>query len=402
VSISLYTAEQEERLFIRRMARTWSRSGLITDEQLGIIDSRTDPGLSQTNVFFRILFFVFTYICMQAVIGGYVWMVGLRSEVSMAWSALAFGIAMSGLAEYLAGRKSLYRHGIEEALALAGMALVCTGIVIFISLLKIEPRFLITTGAMLASACSFWLYLRFGFLYAAVISAACACVVPFQLSLPPASERAILAMFLALILLTSIRAESFETRDFRKARSAMLQACLLAGIYLAVNLRLPELGRSHFGNPALFHSPHAGFPPLFYWATYGLTYLVPALGLYHGMKSRKRIVINASLIAALLTLATNKDYLGFKHYAWDPAVLGVVMVVAAIVIMRWLANGTREARNGVTAQNLLKAENHGINLAELGAALLPGAIQANLPPESPPDKPFADGQSGGGGASSGY
>jgi len=208
-------------------------------------------------------------------------------------------------------------------------------------------------------------------------------------------------MLLVLVLLTSIRAESFEIHDFRKERGALLQACLLAGIYLAVNLRLPELGRAHFGNPAPFYQPHAGFPPLFYWATYGLTFLVPALGLYHGLKSRKRIVINVSLIAALLTLATNKDYLGFKHFAWDPAVLGVAMVVAAIFIMRWLANGDREARNGFTAQNLLKPENHGINLAELGAALLPGAIQANLPPSSP-DRPFAGGQSGGGGASSGY
>ena len=401
MSISLYTAEQEERIFIRREARTWARSGLITDGQLAIVDSRTDPGLSRTNVFFRILFFVFTYICMQAVVGFCVWVVGLRNEVSIAWAALAFGIAMVGLAEYLVRRKSFYRYGIEEALALAGMALACAGIVIFISLLHIELRLLITTGALLASAGAFWLYLRFGFLYAAVISAACACIVPFQLSLPPASERAIAAMVLALVLLTSIRAESLETRDFRKERSAILQACLLAGIYLAVNLRLPELGRAHFGNPGPFYQPHAGFPSLFYWATYGLTFLVPLLGLYHGLKSRKRIVINASLIAALLTLATNKDYLGFKHYAWDPAVLGIVMVMAAVAIMRWLANGGREARNGYTAQNLLKPENHGIHLADLGAAVLPGAIHANLPPSSP-DKPFAGGQSGGGGASSGY
>jgi hypothetical protein len=399
--ISLYTNEQEERLFIRGDARTWARSGLITDEQLGIIDSRTDPGLSRTNVFFRILFFLFTNTCMQAVIGFYVFVVGVRGEVSIAWAALAFGVVMSGLAEYLAGRKSFYRYGIEEALALAGMALACTGIVIFISLLHIELRLLITTAALLASACAFWLYLRFGFLYAAVISVACACVVPFQLSLPPESERSILAMLLVLILLTSIRAESFEAMDFKKKRGAMLQACLLAGIYLAVNLRLPELGRAYWGHSGMFYRPFAGFPPLFYWATYGLTFLVPALGLYHGLKSRKRIVINVSLIAALLTLATNKDYLGFKHYAWDPAILGVVMVVAAIVLMRWLANGTQEARNGFTSQNLLKPENHGINLAELGAALLPGAIQANLPHASP-DRPFAGGQSGGGGASSGY
>jgi hypothetical protein len=401
VRISLYTADQEEKIYIRREARTWARSGLITDAQLGIIDSRTEPGLSQTNVFFRILFFVFTCICMQTVIGFYVWVVGLRSETSLAWAALAFGFAMVVLAEYLAGRKCFYRHGIEEALALVGMALACSGIVTFISMLKVEPRFLITTGAVLSSACTFWLYLRFGFLYAAVLSVACACIVPFQLSLTPASERAILAMVLVFILLTSIRAESIEKGDFKKDRSATLQACLLAGIYLAVNLRLPELGKAFWGHSGMSYRPFAGFPPLFYWMTYGLTFLIPALGLYHGLKSRKRIVINVSLIAALLTLATNKDYLGFKHYAWDPAIFGVVLIIAAIVVMRWLADGGREARNGFTAQNLLKPENHGINLADLGAAVLPGVIQANLPPSSP-DKPFAGGQSGGGGASSGY
>jgi hypothetical protein len=335
------------------------------------------------------------------VIGLYVWTVGLRSEVSIAWAALAVGFALVGLAEYLAGRKCFYRHGIEEALALAGMVLVCSGIVIFISMQKVAPRFLITAGAMLISIGAAWLYLRFGFLYAAVLSVACACIVPFQMSLPPASERAILAMVLAIMILASIRAENFETGDFKKERSAMLQACLLAGIYLAVNLRLPELGKAYWGHSGMSYRPFAGFPPLFYWMTCGLTFLVPAFGLYHGLKHRKRIVINVSLIAALLTLATNKDYLGFKHYAWDPAIFGVFIVVAAIVIMRWLANGGREARNGFTAQNLLTPENHGINLADIGAAILPGAIQANLPPASP-DKPFDGGQSGGGGASQGY
>jgi hypothetical protein len=401
VRISIYSAEQEEKIHIRREARTWSRSGLITEVQLGIIDSRTETGLTQTNVFFRILFFVFTCIGIQAVIGFLAVVIGIRDEVPIACTALAFGTAMVGLAEWLVRRKFFYRYGIEEALALAGMALACTGIIIFVSLLKIDLRWLITTAALLASAGAFWLYLRFGFLYAAVLSAAFACVVPFQLSLPPAGERAILAMTLVLVLLTSIRAESFETWDFKKDRSATLQACLLAGIYLAVNLRLPELGNAFWAHSGMSYRPFAGFPPLFYWMTYGLTFLIPALGLYHGLKSRKRIVINVSLIAALLTLATNKDYLGFKHYAWDPAILGAALIIAAVVIMRWLANESREYRHGFTAQDLLKPENHAISLADIGAAVLPGAIHANLPQASP-DKPFDGGQSGGGGAASGY
>ena len=91
MNISLYTADQEERLYIRREARTWARSGFITQDQLTIIDSRTDPGLNQTNVFFRILFFFFTSLCLKTVMYLFDWMVGFRSEVPMAWFALAFG-----------------------------------------------------------------------------------------------------------------------------------------------------------------------------------------------------------------------------------------------------------------------------------------------------------------------
>ena len=76
--ISLYTNEQEERLFIRGEARTWARSGLVTDAQLGLIESRTDPGLRQTNVFFRILFFLFASSCLQAVMGLLLSIVGFK------------------------------------------------------------------------------------------------------------------------------------------------------------------------------------------------------------------------------------------------------------------------------------------------------------------------------------
>jgi hypothetical protein len=399
VRAGIYTDDQEEKIFIRREARAWARSGMITEAQLGIVHERTDPGLSQTNVFFRILFFVFTYICVQTVIGLYLWLSGFKSNAAFAWTSLLFGAASYGLAEYLVRRRSFYRYGIEEALALGSITLICWGLGTFIYLSGAKSQLLITAGALLASSTAFWLYLRFGFLYAAVLSIAAACVVPFQLSLPSTSERMLLVAVLALILLVSIRAESFETRDFARDKNTSIQAFLLAGIYFTLNMRLHLLGRMWFDPDP--YDPYAGVPPLFYWATYGLTFLVPVLGLYHGLHKRKRIIINVSLIASLLTLATNKDYLGLKHYSWDPVILGVTMVVGAIIITRWLDNGDKEMRNGFTAQSLLKPEDYGINLADIGAAALPGALGA--PPQEPQaDRPFEGGQSGGGGASSNY
>jgi len=401
VRFNLYTDEQEEKIFIRRKAKIWSRSGLITEAQLGIIHDWTDLKLRQTNVFFRILFFIFTFISIQAVFGLYTWLLGFRTEMAFAWSSLVFGATIYGVAEYLVRRKFFYRHGIEESLALESMGLICAGIVIFIDFWGAQHQLLVTTGALLASAIAFWLYLRFGFLYAAIISVAFLCIVPFQLSLPPVAERVLLVLVLVLIFLTSIRAESFETPDFKKDKNTKIQACLLVAIYLALNLRLQLLAADWFGSSGTPYNHYNGFPPSFYWATYILIFLIPALGLYHGLKNRKRCIINVSLIASILTLATNKNYLGLDHYAWDPAILGVTMIVAAIVIMRWLNNGDKEMRNGFTALNLLKPEDYGIGLADVGAAVIPGVVGA--PQQQPQtDRPFDGGQSGGGGAARNY
>ena len=146
-------------------------------------------------------------------------------------------------------------------------------------------------------------------------------------------------------------------------------------------VRISSLGSTWFGDRGPLHDPCAGYPPLFYWATYGFVFLVPALGLWHGIRARKRMVINASLVLTLLTLATNKDYLGFSHYAWDPAILGAAMIVAAVALTRWLKGGQGEARNGFTARSLVKPEDHGISLADIGAAAIPG--MAGAPPKPP-------------------
>ena len=401
MSISLYTDEQEEKIFISSEARTWTRSGLITDEQFGIINARTNTGVSQTNVFFRILFFLFTLACVIAVVGFYLWATGIRNEVTVAWSLMAFSIPFYVLAETLVKRNSFYRHGIEEALALSSTLLLCAGFVLLMNVLKSEPRLFILAGSLLMAASAFWVYLRFGFLYAAFIAVAALCVVPFQLSLSPANERVALVSILMLMLWMNLRKCLPTNEDFKKEKLATIQAFLLAGIYLAVNLRLPELFRIQSGHPGISDRSFAGFAPLFYWTTYVLTFLVPALGLYYGLKNRIRLIIDVSLVSAVITLATNKDYLGLKHYEWDPAILGVVMVIVAGFIIRWLIGGNNGMRHGYTARNMLKPENYGISPADLGTAVVIGEIAANQP-SIQPEKPFSGGESGGGGVSSGY
>lgn len=226
----IYTDDQEEKVRIRREAKAWARSGLITEAQLEFINGRTVHGLNQTNVFFRLLFFLFTGICVTAVVGLYFRLFKVRGTAALAASALFFGALSYALAAFLARRKSFYRYGIEEALALCSVPPVCRGILTALPVPDHSRLWYDTSISLLIAAAFFRVYLRFGFLYAAVLSIASASAVPFHLSLPPAAEKIVLAAALAAILLTSIRAEGSETRDFARERSAALQGMLLKGL----------------------------------------------------------------------------------------------------------------------------------------------------------------------------
>jgi hypothetical protein len=143
--------------------------------------------------------------------------------------------------------------------------------------------------------------------------------------------------------------------------------------------------------------PYAGFSPYIYWLSYILTFLIPAIGIFWGIKKRKRLILNVSLVIACLTLATNKSYLQIERYAWDPAILGIMLIFISTLITHWLSRGPNKTRYGFTAENILKPENYGINLADVGAALTPGFIDSQQP-QAQTEKLFDGGQSGGGGA----
>jgi hypothetical protein len=44
-------------------------------------------------------------------------------------------------------------------------------------------------------------------------------------------------------------------------------------------------------------------------------------------------------ITAILTLVTNKPYLGWQRHTWDPMLLGALLIGVPLLIRRWLAKG---------------------------------------------------------------
>ena len=99
----------------------------------------------------------------------------------------------------------------------------------------------------------------------------------------------------------------------------------------------------------------------------------------------------------LLTLITNKPYLGWPRRPWDPIVLGAALIATAVFVRRWLASGPGGERHGFTASRLLDADRAKLSLVGSASALIP--TPATTRSSSPSSEPgFRGGRSGGGGA----
>ena len=93
--------------------------------------------------------------------------------------------------------------------------------------------------------------------------------------------------------------------------------------------------------------------------------------------------------------------IGKFQYAWDPIILGVVLIGLSLLITRWLNAGPDQKRFGFTAREILKPEDNGLNTADIAAALTPGVVDA-MKLQTAQDSFFQDGSSGGGGTSRNY
>lgn len=396
--MSLYTDDQQEAVYIRRQAKLWLRSGLITPEQAGHISRNADPRLKQTNIFFRLIFFLFTYLGAAAVLGLFFLFFGSLDKKGFGIALIFLAVIAYGLAENYVKKYSLYRYGIEEALSLIAMAMLCSGVAMVFAQVGTAGKQIILS--LTAAACAFAVYRRLGFLYAAVIGIGALCLTLY-FALPPLTPdmlRLVMALALSSFLLFSFLAEKRVEKDFRKERNEVVQAIIWTAMYFTINLQTGDLFNYAFsGKGAAVHGVNYGRTlPAIYWGSYALTYFIPAAMLYLGIKQRKRFILDSALILFVVAMMTNKSYLGMERYVWDPAILGIAMIITSYFTARWLSKGRDGMRRGFTSRDILKPETHGIDLASLGAAIIPATL--SVAPEKSEEEPFAGGASGGGGA----
>jgi hypothetical protein len=340
--------------------------------------------LKRTNLPFRGVLFLFGVIIAVALLWFIVEAFQLHDDFSMA--VVCFGMATTCFAvgDALIRRSRLYRFGIEEAL-------LCTAVV----LLGVTAALLLTSqkafvAVAVSAAAGFALFQMFGFVYAAVASTICAAMLPFTISLSGEVQRLLAAATFLTVVLVVRPARLLWSDEFPGDDYALIQASSLVGAYAVLNLNWSSV-LMHFRSP--------GESGWFYWLTYLAIWILPVAGLRLSIPTKDRPLMNVSGALLLVTLITNKPYLGMTRHPWDPILLGVLLIAAALTIKRWLSKGANRERSGFTADRLLDGDKKVLDFVATASA----AFQPIQPVAENPEgfKP-GGGRSGGAGATGSF
>jgi hypothetical protein len=379
----IYAQADEEKVRGEAAVREWQRSGFLDTSQAAQIANELRVDFRRTNFFLRALLFLFTSIVVAASVSLVVTVFGLDEKTSQATVCVIAAVLCLGAAEFLIRTFRFYRFGVEEAAAIA--AVVLLGLAAAFATSGSEPDELVAPLAIAALGALF-IYMRYGYLYAAIGSIGCAAAIPFPMHMPAEDKRLIAALVCAFSFSIVRRPRLQRGDDFPGDDYGLIQASAWAGLYLALNLQISFIRYYE--------------QSLFYWLTYAMIWILPVVGLWLSFRSKDRPLLNVSLMAALITLATNKPYLHLMRRPWDPILFGLFLIVSAVLIKRWLGKGPNAQRGGVTASRLLARDCQALAIVSTASAALQPALSPSPAPAAKPN--FDGGRSGGAGATGSF
>jgi hypothetical protein len=380
-----YTRADEECVRLQAHVRAWTRSALLEPAQADALLAGLPTDLKRANQMLRPALAFFTAVIVAASVGLAFVFLRVRTNIESGTTLMLFGVGCAVVADRIVARQRVYRFGVEEALAMAAVVLLGLGAGVLASSNKSAA------GLTVAAAIAFLVYRRLGPVYAAVVAMCCAAAIPLRLDLAEWIQRLVAAAALAAVFVVTRILHRRDGDDYPGDEYASLKAAGWLGVYLLLNLRVFDIVVPALSTIAV--------PRAFYWSTFAATWLMPFAGLTMAIRERDRQLLAANLVMALLTLGTDKPYLGWTRASWDPMLLGALMAGAAIALRRWLARGPGGERAGFTPVPLLEADRERLRaVGTLSVALQPHAAAAS----AGATKEFDGGRSGGGGAGAGF
>ncbi|HLZ43421.1 MAG TPA: hypothetical protein VKQ11_20810 [Candidatus Sulfotelmatobacter sp.] len=403
----IYSASSEETLRAHKLLTDWAGEGYLTKEQYRLLEQETASGLRTTNIFLRLVLFLFTLIIVGAAAGlFFVVFLSRATEQTAGVFFLIFAAVCYVAAEGAVSQGRLYRYGIEEALVVFSVGFLCVGMMAaFFSGSPFSSRpdagqFLVPAAG---AAFSLWIWRRFGFSYAFLAAMIFVLFLPGYWTSSHSAQHAMVAMFYAIELAGVAALRSRHRFDCIEDDYSLVEAMLWLGMYLAINLQLSSLDLLSLNLPVRWRggihvTPEFASP--FYWGTWVLIWCLPPIVLARGFRQKDRFVIAVGAIVTTLTLVSNKPYLGWQRHTWDPMLLGMLLTAVAVFTRRWLAHGPGGIRHGFTAARLSGKDKHWMNVGSNVLGLISPQSITPEPQTSAAGVHFGGGQSGGGGASS--
>jgi len=398
-----YSASSEEAVRARDLLKDWAGENFLTAAQYQRMEQETVCDSRRTNIFLRLVLFLFTLIIVGAAVAlFFVVFLSNPGQRTTGVFLLIFAVLSYAGAELAVSQARLYRYGIEEALAACSVGFLCVGTQgAFFSghrFAQDGAEFLVPAAGAISSL---WIWHRFGLPYASLAAMIFVLWLPGYWTSSHPAQHSIVAAFYAvgLSIVAAVRPRHRST--YLNDRYSIAEALLWLGIYVAINLQLSSVNLlgQWWGGP---RTTAAEFTRPFYWATWVLIWCLPPIVLARGVRRKDRFVIAAGAIAAILTLVTNKSYLDWQRHTWDPVLLGALLIGVALFIRRWLAAGPGQIRHGFTAQRLSGKDKQWMSVGSTALGLISPNVITPSPQAGSPDVRFGGGDSGGGGATSDF
>jgi len=400
--VRIYTESREETLRARKFLTEWTEDGDLSKEQYRRLEQDTVSDLRTTNIFLRLVLFFFTMIVIAGAAALFFTIFLSRpSQQTTGIFLLIFTAVSYTAAEVAVNQARLYRYGIDEALAVCSVAFLCIGLgLAFFSAVPYSSREIQFVIPAVGAIASLWIWYRFNLWYAFPAAMIFAIFLPGYWTPSQSAQHVFLSVFYAAGLICIAAVRSRHRFDYLEKAYSLSEAFLWLGIYLAFNLKISEFSLLlHLGSPRRFTSE---FAAPFYWTTWVLIWCLPPLILTRGVRQKDRFIIAVGAITTVLTLITNKPYLGWERHTWDPMVLGIALVGVSLFLRRWLARGPDGVRHGFTAARLSGKDKQTMSVGSAVFGLVTPQSITPAPQPTNPDFRFGGGGSGGGGASGDY
>ena len=270
----IYAASSEETLRARKLLADWAGEGFLTQEQYQRLEQETVSELRTTNIFLRLVLFLFTLISVGAAVALFfsVFLPHSSDQTTGIFLLILRCVCYAAAEDCCFPRPSvsLWDRGSARRLlgwfSLRGNAVSLSSAAGLIRRLERMPSSLVpAAGAVF----SLWIWRRFGLWYAFPAAMIFAVFLPGYWTSSHSAQHVIVALLYAIGLIGVIAVRSRHRFDYVEDDYSLAEAFLWLGIYLAINLQLSSLDvRAQLVGRR--HRAASEFARSFYWTTWVL------------------------------------------------------------------------------------------------------------------------------------